>query len=313
VSLLARVVRATGIRNRILSPRLLEKWEQSPRQPYRGAPPFWLARRIRARRDEREGWPVYEVEARKPERQGRGPVVFLHGGAYVREFDPFMHWRAVAGLAEMLGRPVVVPIYPLAPEHSHRDAFPFLVALYRRLLAAHAPSEIALVGDSAGGGLALALCHVLREAGLPQPSDAVLLSPWLDLALANPAIPEVDARDPVLNAAHARECGRRWADGAPLDDPKLSPVHVPLRGLARVTVFTGTLDILNPDARVLRERAREDGVEIGWLEEHGQLHDWMLSVGGAARRAFREIGRVLARGSSALGGVLDASGVSRVS
>jgi acetyl esterase/lipase len=291
---LAALLRASGNKYRNFPPARLEAWARTPRTPYRGMPPRRFRRQIQVRREDQGGWPVYEVEPIAPARGApRGQLLFLHGGAYVWDFEPRLYWGVVAKLATRLGRTLTVPIYPVAPEHTHRDAFPLLVSLYERILASHPASEIAFIGDSAGGGLALALCHALREAGLPQPSDAVLLSPWLDLSLSDPAVPEVAKVDPLLDPEHLRECGRRWAGGEPLESPLLSPLYAPLRGLAKVTIFTGTHDVLNPDARRLHARARAEGVEIGWYEAEGQLHDWMFGFGRDARAALQRIAEVL--------------------
>ncbi len=291
---IATVLRLIGIRNRLFSPKQLEEWARNPRTPFQGEPPRRLAKQVRVRRNDVAGWPVYEVEPLAPARVTCGQLLYLHGGGYVLDFNPALYWGVVAGLATATGRTVTVPIYPVAPEHGHRDAYAMLIPLYQRLLESHRPDEIAFAGDSAGGGLALGLCHLLREHGLPQPSDCVLLSPWLDLTLSNPAIAAVDRIDPLLNAAHLRECGRLWAGGESLDDPKLSPVNAPLRGLAKLAVFTGTLDVLNPDARVLRDRAAKEGVELVWRETPGAIHVWMFGFWPSARAAFREIGSILA-------------------
>lgn len=294
--LLAAALRASGIRNRLFPPAKLDEWASHPRAPYRGMPSRAVQRQIDVRRGDVAGWPVYEIAPKslavaKP----AGHILYLHGGAYVLDLNPLLYWAAVARLATLTGRTASLPIYPVAPEHTHRDAFPMLVATYRRLLESHDPARIAIVGDSAGGGLSLALCHALREAGLPQPADCVLLSPWLDIALRDPAVEEIERIDPVLNAAHLRECGRRWAAGESLDHPLLSPVNAPLRGLARVTVFAGTRDVLYPDALALRARAAREGVEIGWHEGEGQMHVWMLGFGRDARAALAEVAEVIAR------------------
>ena len=73
--------------------------------------------------------------------------------------------------------------YPLAPEHTYRDVYPFLLNVYRRVLDTHDPQSVVFLGESAGGGLALGLCHAVRAAGLPKPRNAVLLSPWLHAGL----------------------------------------------------------------------------------------------------------------------------------
>ncbi|ORA25969.1 hypothetical protein BST12_02155 [Mycobacterium angelicum] len=206
---------------------------------------------------------------------------------------PHFHWPAIAKLANLTGRTLTVPIYPIAPEHSYREVFPFLLQVYRRMLDDHDPSSIAFMGDSAGGGMAFALCHAVRDAGLPQPTDAVLLSPWMHVGLPDPDVPAVAKIDPFLNLDDLRAAGLRYAGGDPLDTPLVSPGQGPLDGLPRLTVFTGTHDVLNPDTRAFRNRALAEGLDIGWYEREGALHVWMYLPNRSAMEALVQIREVL--------------------
>ncbi|MBV9318523.1 MAG: alpha/beta hydrolase fold domain-containing protein, partial [Mycobacterium sp.] len=255
-----RLLRSTGVRNRLFPAAKLDVWAAHPRLPYTGQPSKRVLKRIEVERADLDGRPVYEV---RPRLAGAGPlnghVLYLHGGAYVLDLIPHFHWPAIAKLANMLRRTMTVPIYPIAPEHSYREVFPFLLQVYRRVLESTEPNSLALMGDSAGGGMAFALCHAVRDAGLPQPSDAVLLSPWMHVALPHPDVPAVAKVDPLLNLDDLRAAGIRYAGGDPLYTPLVSPSVGPLAGLPRLTVFTGTHDVLNPDARAFHQRAGAKG------------------------------------------------------
>nr|WP_172826621.1 alpha/beta hydrolase fold domain-containing protein [Mycobacterium sp. 1423905.2] len=216
-------------------------------------------------------------------------MLYLHGGAYVMEFLPAVHWPLIAALANTLGRSVTVPIYPLAPEHSYRDVFALLLATYRRILDAFDPNQIMFAGDSAGGGMALGLCHALQESGMPPPGDALLLSPWMHVAFPDPAVSAVARIDPILNVDILRIAGQRYADGDPLDSPLISPAAGPLTGLPRLTIFTGTHDVLNPDTRAFYRRAVNAGVEVNWHERQRAVHCWMTLPGRPARNFFDTI------------------------
>jgi acetyl esterase/lipase len=287
-----RLLRATGVRNRLFPVAKLDRWAAHPRPPYTGRPPKRALKKIDVTRDDLSGRPVYQVS---PRRAGAttGHLLYLHGGAYVLDLMPYFHWPAIAKLASALRRTVTVPIYPIAPEHTYREVFPFLLQVYRRELESRDPKSIAFMGDSAGGGMAFALCHAVRDAGLPPPTDAVLLSPWLHLALPDPQVPVVAKIDPFLNPEDLRAAGIRYAGGDPLDSPLLSPSVGPLTGLPRLTVFTGTHDVLNPDARAFRKRAAAEGLDIGWYELEGGLHAWMLLPGRDAAHALDQIAEAL--------------------
>ena len=136
-------------------------------------------------------------------------AVYLYGGSYVSEIAP-QHWALISRLADA-GVRVEVPSYGLAPQHTYRDAYPFVTAVYQDLLTEVDASAVTLLGDSAGGGLALGLAQTLPAAQLPQPGRVILIAPWLDLTLSNPDLPAVEARDPWLNSAGLHVAAAAWA------------------------------------------------------------------------------------------------------
>lgn len=289
-----RLLRASGVRNRLFPAAKLEYWAAHPRPPYSGQPSKLVLKKIDVRRADLNGRPVYRVTPRHagPD-ELTGHVLYLHGGAYVLDLLPHFHWPAIARLAHTLRRTITVPIYPVAPENTYRQVFPFLLQVYRRMLETCDPNSVAFMGDSAGGGMAFALCHAVRDAGLPQPTDALLLSPWMHLGLPDPDVLAVAKIDPFLNVDDLRAAGIRYAGGDPLDLPLLSPSVGPLDGLPRLSVFTGTHDVLNPDARAFRKRATTEGLDIGWYELDGGMHTWMLLPGHKAKVTLRQIREVL--------------------
>ncbi|CAM2858316.1 alpha/beta hydrolase fold domain-containing protein [Mycobacterium intermedium] len=289
-----KLLRSTGMRKRLFPAAKLDLWAAQPRLPYSGQPSARVRKKIEVTRADVNGRPVYQVRPRllngdRP----NGHLLYLHGGAYVLDLMPHFHWPAIAKLAIITGRTMTVPIYPIAPEHTYREVFPFLLQVYRELLDAHDPESIAVIGDSAGGGMAFALCHALRDAGLPQPTDAVLLSPWMHVGLPDPGVPAVAKIDPFLNLDDLRAAGLRYAGGDPLDTPLVSPSMGPLEGLPRLTIFTGTHDVLNPDTRAFRKRALAEGLDVGWYEREGALHVWMYLPTRSAGVALTQIREVL--------------------
>lgn len=182
-----RLLRSSGVRNRLFPAAKLDRWAAHPRPPYTGQPSKRVLKKIDVTRADLNGRPVYRVSPRLVGGDElAGHLLYLHGGAYVLDLMPHFHWPAIAKLANVVRRTMSVPIYPIAPEHSYREVFPFLLRVYGRMLETRDPSSIAFMGDSAVGGMAFALCHAMRDAGLPQPTDAVLLSPWMHVGLPDP-------------------------------------------------------------------------------------------------------------------------------
>jgi epsilon-lactone hydrolase len=212
-----------------------------------------------------------------PRRDGAPPfhLFYLHGGAYAIDIG-FVHWHFIETMIRLTGCSVRVPLYPLAPEHGHEEALASALAHYGDLCSEVAPERIVVMGDSAGGGLALALVQALRPARLPQPGQIVLLSPWLDLTMSDPATLAQEAHDPVIKAEAALAAARLYAGDLSLTDPRVSPVYGEVEGLAPVTVLTGTSDLLHADAKRLAARMRAAGRPFELWEYPHMVHAWML-------------------------------------
>jgi epsilon-lactone hydrolase len=219
-------------------------------------------------------------------------IIYLHGGAYVNSFAS-QHWEFMSKLVDALGCTVTAPNYPHAPEYHVHDVFEFLLPLYLALAREVGGANVTFMGDSSGGGISLALAQRLREDGLPQPGNVVLLSPWLDATLSNPEIAAVDKIDPFLGVDGLKYAGAAYARNVDPRSYLVSPVYGSFRGLAPVTVFIGTRDVFLPDCRKLRERAAAEGVTIDCREYAGMVHDWMLGPLPEAKQALREIVELL--------------------
>lgn len=259
------------------------------------APPARLRRRHEVSTRRVGGFDCHTVAPRG--RPAERAAVYLHGGAYVGEISP-QHWALVSRMADA-GVRVEVPIYGLAPQHTYREAFPFVTAVYRELLDEFPADAVTVAGDSAGGGLALGLARTLDGAGLPQPRRLILIAPWLDLTISNPEVPAVEARDPWLSAAGLHPAAEAWAGGDDPTDPRLSPLNGPLTGLAPIDVHVGTRDICLPDALLLRDRARAEGTPLRLTVCPGAVHVYPLVPAPEGRAAARAIVREVASGPAA--------------
>lgn len=254
------------------------------------APPAALRRRHSVSSRQVEGFPCHTV-APKGRSAARG-AVYIHGGAYINGMAP-QHWTMVSRLADA-GVRVDVPDYGLAPGHTYREAYPFLTTVYRRLLDEMDPATVTIAGDSAGAGLALGFAQTLEDHGLPQPRGLVLISPWLDLTLADPAVAAAEARDPWLTRIGLVEAGRAWADGDDPAAPRLSPMNGRLTGIAPTQVYVGTRDLLYPDVLRFQKRAAAEGLQVELTVRDGAVHVYPLIPVPEGRAASRVIVRDVA-------------------
>ena len=240
--------------------------------------------RVSARRGP-EDWPVYDV--RPARAQPRAVVLFLHGGAYFRQIKA-QHWRFAAHLASTLDAQVVVPVYPLAPTATAAAVVPVVVELAAELLAAEPRRPVALAGDSAGAGMALAVAQELRRDGRTPPAGLVLISPWVDVSCRDPGLAERADLDPWLQVPGLTAAGDAYRGTLSADHPWVSPLTGLLTGLPPMLVFSGTDDILNADAHRLVDAVSAVGGSVRLVEQAGQIHDYVLHPTREGRAARRE-------------------------
>ena len=203
-----------------------------------------------------------------------GALLYLHGGGYCIG-SPRTHRGLAARLARGAGVPAFVPDYRLAPEHPHPAALEDALVAYRWLVDSGVrPERIAVVGDSAGGGLALALAMALRDAKQPGPAVVAMICPWLDLGPDLAATRPDSPREPVVTAAAAAGWAQAYAgpDGDP-GAPGISPLHGDLAGLPPLVLSSTGDDLLVDDALRLARRAREEGIDLEHQHHERLWHD----------------------------------------
>ncbi|WP_059019406.1 alpha/beta hydrolase [Mycobacterium sp. M26] len=283
--LVVAAIRITGRGDELSSATAAHRWIAERRlRPAPFGPPRRLGTDVDVSVGHEAGWPVYTVSPKG--RTGRRRAVYVHGGGWVNEIDP-AHWRFIAHLATASDTTVRVPIYPLIPWGTASEVVPKVADLVSAEITEAGAANVFLLGDSAGGQIALSASIWLRDNHSQQPGRVFLISPVVDATLNNPEIGRVQPHDPWLARPGVVVYAEQWRGELPIEDPRVSPLFAPLAGLTATTLFSGTRDILNPDARVLARKAREAGVDIDYVEGDGMVHVYPLlpiPEGRAARR-----------------------------
>jgi acetyl esterase/lipase len=204
-------------------------------------------------------------------------LLYLHGGAYCVG-SPRTH-RAITGrLARLTGARVFAADYRLAPEHVFPSAVEDGIAAYRGLLArGYRSSRIAIAGDSAGGGLALAVATALRGLGDELPAALVVFSPWVDLG--DPDRGAVPAGEVMISPPWIHACARLYLAGCDSRDPRASPIHADLAGLPPTLIQVGRDEVLLADARRLDAALAGAGVASTMEEYPRRWHVFQASAG----------------------------------
>ncbi len=238
-----------------------------------------LPRGTRIERVEEENWAAEITRVGKAPPLTDGCVLYFHGGAY-NIGSARGHRNLVAHLAQAAAMPVMSLDYRLAPEHPYPAALEDAEEAYRYLLTKGVPAQkIVVAGDSAGGGLALALALRLREAGKPLPGGLGLFSPWTDLSQSQPSYTSHARQDPMLNSKWLWQMAQNYAPAKLLSDPHISPLFADYQGMPALYIQVGEDEMLLDDACALAHKAELAGVPVELQVWPHMWHVWQFEAG----------------------------------
>lgn len=218
-------------------------------------------------------------------------LLYFHGGGYIMG-SPLSHRHLTAQLARVTGMTVLSVDYALAPESPFPAAVNDGVKAYHWLLRqGYEADTIAISGDSAGGGLAVATLLSARDRNLALPAACALISPWVDLTCGSQTYRSCAQLDPMITPPAIENMAETYLAGADAHHPLASPIFADLRGLPPLLIHVGTNEILLDDSRMLAARARAAGVQVRLDIWNGLFHVWhafyqMLDEGERAIEAF---------------------------
>jgi epsilon-lactone hydrolase len=224
-------------------------------------------------------------------------VLYLHGGSYMSG-SPNSHRSLVANIAIAAKARALVLDYRMAPEHPHPAAVEDAVTAYKWLINGHVdPSHLAIAGDSAGGGLAVALLLSLRDSNVPLPASCVCLSPWTDLAFTGESWKSKAKADLIIYDYKELAFAKMYLGGLDPKTPLASPLYADLKGLPPLLVQVGTDEVLLSDSTRLVERAKQAGVDAVLDEWERMQHVWQFAASfiPEGRRAIDRIGEFIDR------------------
>jgi acetyl esterase/lipase len=203
-------------------------------------------------------------------------LLYIHGGGFVFG-SPKTHAAMTAQLGKRLSARVVLPRYPLAPEHVFPAALTGVRIAWDGLIASGVrPEHIVIGGDSAGGALVLSLMAELIAEKVALPAAVFCFSPLTDMSFSGESFRTNARAEAVLPAERADEMTQMYVSGHPVDDPRVSPLNGDFTGAPPVWITVGDTEILRDDSRRMVSRLEQHGVSVTFEEQHDLPHVWPL-------------------------------------
>ena len=239
-----------------------------------------------------DGMPAAWMRMERPHRR-RHAILYCHGGGYTSGNLGYSKVLA-SKLTKVTGYDVLTFEYRLAPEHPYPAALEDAERAWDHLMhLGYGARDVVIAGDSAGGNLALVLCHRLKEQGRMLPAALLLMSPWTDMTASGPSYGEREELDPMLTPDYIKAVRKAYAGDRDVSTPELSPLFGDFTGFPPTLIQVGEYEILYSDSERLRDRMREAGVPCHMEVWDKMWHVFQMFPLKKSASAMEEMGRFL--------------------
>jgi len=210
-------------------------------------------------------------------------IYYLHGGGFILGFSP-LYFAMMNGIAKAAGATLVAPDYPLPPDYAAMETHGWMRAHFMETIERLKPKRVVIMGDSAGGNLAIGLADWLNSNGHKVADKLVLLAPWVDLAMEGPDEP-LSSGEQLLVQDDLRDAGKRYAGDLGVKDPIISPLFADNLQLPETHIFTADQDPLHPSIIRFAAKYPKAKIDLG----KNLPHVYMLMPTKEAKMAFIRI------------------------
>jgi len=270
--------------------RKFDLYVQNMRRLDQKTPPKFYRKFLQISHEDVLGFPLYIMTGL----HGKSDkvVLYFHGGGY--SVGPLIpQWARMRDLVEASLCTVALLDYPKSPEYQCEKTLQVCMKAFDDLAARFGAENLILLGDSAGGGLALALSMRRKAEGLSLPSHLVLLSPWLDVSMSHPEIVDFEELDLSLDREGLRVQGNYYRGSLPEHHPWVSPIFGDMNGQPSMDVYVGTHELFYPDCRDFSEKNKDKGVTFHAYE--GMQHDWMMMPIAEGDQTLAEVAAIIGK------------------
>lgn len=216
-------------------------------------------------------------------------IFYLHGGSF---FDNplIFHFEYLDKLAKIGNFKIIMPIYPKTPCSNCEKTINIIYDFYLKIIG---NGKATIMGDSAGGNLALVLSILLRDRNNIIPENIIMFSPWLDLTLKNRDLEKYKISDPQLSLKNLKLMADLWASSLDKTNYLASPIYGDLSNLKNITIFTGTHELLYPDAVKLKEKCKKEKIKLNYYKYEKMNHVFILEPIPEAKNATDKIIKII--------------------
>lgn len=239
--------------------------------------PFNIWRKLKPETEKLFGTKTYFIKNKKfkGNEKPQKCVFYLHGGSYVDQPMVF-HWNFITKIVADLDIEVCLPIYNKTPTSTCTEVVPQMVEIYKHLLNSYTAENITVMGDSAGGGLSLALTEYLVENNLPLPKQLILFSPWVDVTMQNPEIKNYEADDIMLHPKTLRLWGACYNGKNEKGFYLSCPINNIKKEMPKTHIFVGSKECFLPECLRFKHKADEVGADVKLFEYAFMQHVFPL-------------------------------------
>jgi acetyl esterase/lipase len=239
-------------------------------------PPKYIEKYFNIVSEKIDGFPIHTLISKEIKQdKKRRLIIYMHGGAYLH--GPIaIQWRAMGEIAKNSNSDMVVLDYPKAPDYSCIKAIDYSVSVYKKCLNSFPNYEMIFLGDSAGGGLALALFMELRDLEYVLPNKMILLSPWVEVSMSNEMVKDYETKDAMLSKQILIEAGLAYAGELEITDYRVSPIYGNLTDMPITHIYIGGREMLYPDILEFARITKNQGVDVTVHFEPEMQHDWPI-------------------------------------
>lgn len=246
-----------------------------------------LMKGLEVTREEVDGCDCVTISPKSPAQDRL--IFYIHGGAFVFPITS-LHWKSIVDIVRKSNVPVVVPFYPFVPEHTYKDIQAHIKRVYEKMTALVNPSLVSVIGDSAGGNLALILPFLVNKDR--QPGRIIALSPVVDLSADNPLMDIIEPTDPLLPLAAIRLLLPRYYAEKISKDPIISPLFADYKDVrSELHILNGGKDILSPDITLFHDMLMNKNVRHAYVFERDLPHAWPILLLRSASRTRTQIAK----------------------